>query len=186
MPRKSKKKIIENLDHAFELTLILITILSGTIAQFVADEQEVNLPPIIANMQRLSIVFIVPSILTILAWIAIYFIDDENWKMGLKTYAWSSIILLMIIEVIELFAVCRPPSYPEWINHFATAIIFVSLFLPLIPLWLIIQVLNRYKTVLKDIDFFTREGKVGKIKRYGPFVLALTVFWITYFATTSV
>jgi len=186
MPRKSKK-IVENLDHAFELTLIIITIISATIAQIVAsDEQEINIPPIIANMQRLSIVFIFPSIVTILAWIAIYFTDNETLRMRLRTYAWSSVIFLIIVEIIELFAVCSPQSYPQWVDSILMSMIFITLFFPFIPFLLIVLILDRYKIVLKNIDFFTEKGKVGTSKRYIPFCLSYIAFWITFEATTFV
>lgn len=185
MPRKGSKKIVEGLDHAFELALVLITVISGIIAQFVADEQQINLPPIIANMRRLSIVFVFPSILTISAWIVIYFIDDETQKMRLKTYAWSSIIFLIVLEVTELCVLCRPPRFPEWLNFLILFPFGLSMFFPLIPLLLIEHILNRYKTVLKDIDFFTWKGKFGTLKRYTPFLLSYIVFWLAFFAATS-
>jgi hypothetical protein len=100
MPKKGKNgTVIEELNHAFELTLIIITIVSGIVSQLISIEQQIGVPPIIANVQRFSIIFIFPTVLTILVWILTYFFDDETQKMHLRVYAWSSIIFLSILAL---------------------------------------------------------------------------------------
>ena len=187
MPRKSKKEIIKGLDHAFELALILMTVISGILVQFVATEEEIKLPPIISNMPRLSIVFIFPSILTILTWIATYFIDNETQKMRLRTYAWSSITFLALLEVFELYVLCTPPNFPEWINDTVLVVFVLGVIVfPFIPVLFVKKILNRYRTVLKDIDFFSRKGRLATLLRYTPFLLSYMVFWLTFYGATTV
>ena len=185
MPR-TQKKIVEDLDHAFELAFVLITVIAGILAQFVSTEQEVKLPPIIANMRRLSIGFIFPSILTIVSWIAIHFSDDETKRMHLRTYSWTSIIFLAILEVSELYVICRPESYPEWINFPLLFPFLLGMIFPLIPLLLTRRILNRYRIILRDIPFFTDRGKLGTLRRYMSFVLSYIVFWLSFTATIFV
>jgi len=178
MPRKSRREIVKELDHAFELALILITVISATIAQFVTTEQKINLPPIIANMQRLSIVFIFPATLAIIAWISIYFIDDESWQMRLKTYAWASITTLALFQVFELFTLCMPKTYPRWLDFFI--VLFFSAGMFFIPWLLTEKVLERYKMALKNINFFTVEGSRSKLIQLIPLFLSWVVFWLTF------
>jgi len=184
MPRRGKKKTAEDLDRAFELAVIVTTFISGTLAQVVGAEQKIDLPPIIANIRRLSIIFIFPSILTILFWITINFMDDETWKMRLKVYSWSSIIFLLILECTELYTICRPPNYPEWLVYPLIIPILFAMAFPLIPFLLIKKILNRYKTVLLDTEFFTEKGMLGTLKRYVPFLLSYIVFWTSFFIAT--
>ncbi|MDH5745057.1 MAG: hypothetical protein OEZ52_16065 [Candidatus Aminicenantes bacterium] len=181
MPRKSKKEIIEELDHAFELALILISIISGIIAQYAGTEQQEFLPPIIANMRRLSITFVFPIILTIVAWISTYFIDDENWKMRLRTYAWSSVVFSMLLEIIIFYVVCRPKNYPVWMDFPFALLLFLSQIIPIVPVFLVKNILKRYKTVLKDIKVFA-EGKFRTfVNLYVPFLSSWIIFWLAFF-----
>lgn len=185
MPRKSKKKVIGDLDHAFEFALILITIISGIIAQATTGEEKELLPPIIANIRRISIVFVFPTIFTISAWIGIYFIDDETWKMRLRTYAWGTTLILLFFQIIELYTICLHKDYPQWVGILSVIFIGFSLMAPIIPLWLLSKILMRYKTVLKDISFFTEEGKWAWIKRYTPFFWSWITFWLAFFGAMS-
>lgn len=180
MPRKDRKKSIEDLDHAFELALILITIISGIIAQAATGEEKEVLPPIVANIRRISIVFVFPTVFTILAWIGIYLIDGETWKMRLRTYAWGTILILLFFEVVELYTICLPPDYPQWVAILSTFFILISLLAPLIPLLLMTKILKRYKTALKDINFFTKEGKLATFLRYIPFCWSWITFWLAF------
>jgi len=184
--KKREKEIIEGLDHAFEFSLILITIISGTITQFVATDQQVDLPPIIANIRRLSIVFVFPSILTILTWVAIYFVDDETNKMRLRMFAWSTNIFLMMTAITELYVICLPPNSPQWVFIPLLIPVFGGMLLPFIPVVLIETIMNRYKTVLKDTDFFVKKGRFWWIKRYTPFALSYVSFWLSFLVSVSV
>lgn len=198
MPQERKKKIIEDSDHAFELALILVTIISGILAQYVPTQLEINLPPIIADMRRLSVVFIFPLILTILAWIIIYFTDNESWKMRLRTYAWSSIIFSVLLGVVEFYVICLS-KHVEWIDYiFVLGPFLFGLFIPIIPILLMRQVLKRYKMALGTIDYFSEGRKIpilyllkaplasGTLRRWAPFFLSYIVFWLAFFLTTLV
>lgn len=187
-------KKIEGMDHAFELSLILISIISGILVSYVPTEAEIDLPPIIASIKRLAIVFVFPSILTILAWVLIYFIDNESLKMHLRSYAWSSIIFSGIIGVVEFYIICCPKTYRLGLDF---VIVFVpvicGLVFPIIPFLLMWRILNRYKTAYSTISFFSYETKIrkfgrvlGKIVRYLPFIFSYVVFWLAFAWATLV
>jgi len=200
MSNKSKKKILEDCDHAFELTLILITIMLGILSQYVPTELEINLPPIIANMRRLSIIFIFPLSLTILAWITIYLIDNDYRKMHFRIYAWGSIIFSGFFGVIEFFVICHPiSSHPTWIDNvyslFLLILTLLGLLIPTIPILLIKRILERYKMALGNTKFFESNRKIPipflfrvpitieTLIRYTPFALSYIVFWLAVFLT---
>lgn len=185
MSRPNKRKIAEDLDHAFELALILSSVISGTLAQYVSVTQEIDLPPIIANLKRLSIVFVFPFVLTVLLWITMYFTDNETWKMRLRTYAWSSIIFSGILGAIEFSVVCNVTTVSESLE--ALVFIFPTLLgiiFPIIPLVLIMIVLRRYKVALGDTDFFAN-GKRSLILRYTPLFFSYATFWLSLYWTMS-
>jgi len=179
----TKKETVRELDHAFELALILINILSGILAQYTTMEQkEIVLPPIVANVRRVSIVFVFPTILIILAWVTSYFSDDETWRMRLKTYAWSSLIFLTLLASTEFYVISLPTNSPEW-TLFPIAIpILPGMVFPIIPWLLMRKVLRRYKMEVGDIRFFA-EGKLGRLNRWLPFFLAWVIFWAAFKVT---
>lgn len=176
----TKKETAKELDHAFELALILINILFGILAQYATTEQkEISLPPIIANLRRVSIVFVFPTILMILAWVVSYFFDDETWRMRLKTYAWRSLIFLTFLASTEFYVISLPQNPPEWAFYLLIIPLLFGLFLPIIPVWLMRKVLRRYRMELENIRFFA-EGKLGRLNRWLPFLLALCIFWAAF------
>jgi len=187
MPIKNNEKMVKDLDHAFELTLILSSLISGIMAQYVSVTQEITLPLIIGNLQRLSIVFVFPLGLTILIWIASYFANNESWKMYLRTYAWSSMIFEGLMELIMFFVICPFPMGFEYLGVFVFGIPFwFGIFLPLIPLLLIIVILQRYRIALETTTFFSRQGIVPTLLRYTPFTIAYILFWLVFFWGASI
>ena len=174
--------IIENLDHAFEVALILVTIISATFGQYASTGQEMHLPPIVADLRRLSIVFILPSILAIMAWIGVYFTVSENWKMYLRTYAWSLLLFLMFLELLEFYVICGFTERPEWWSYTLIIPILFCLFVPIIPLLLIKRVLKGYERALryKAHRFFVLDGKLTLLRKYLPFILSWLTFWLVF------
>jgi len=185
MPR-NRSKVIQELDHAFELALLLLSIILAIMAQFTVGEYQEFLPPIIGNIRRLSIVFIFPTILTIIAWITIYFINSETWKMRLRTYAWGSIILLTFFEISEFYVICRPSIYPPWLDFLMVLFLGPSVLFPVFSWWLIGKVLERYQIALKENEFFKGEGKLAKLKRRLPFLISWGIFWLAFYWATLV
>jgi len=193
MSRQDSNKEIENLDHAFEVALILVTVISATFAQYATVEQ-LQLPPIIADLRILSIIFIFPSILAIIVWIGVHFTDDENRKMYLRTYAWSLLLFLIFIELLEFYVICVPTEgRSEWWFNLIFIPFLLYLIVPLIPLLLIEKILGGYEVALKYTahDFFVMKNNrksaicVFVIKKYLPFALSWLTFWLVYFAGTS-
>lgn len=187
-------KKIENMDHAFELSLILVTIISGILAQYVPTEVEINLPPVIASMRRVSIIFVFPMILTIFAWIVSCFVDSESLKMHLRSYSWSSIIFSGILGVIEFYVVCSPKGSPEWLHAvFLFILVIFGLMFPIIPIFFTWRILERYKMAYGTawpFPYKEEMGKLGRLVRYCifalPFVLSCGVFWLAFLWTTLV
>jgi len=178
---ETNKKIIEDIDHAFELMLVIIVLISGMIVQLVGSPQQViSLPPIIANMHRVSIVFVFPSILIVLAWITAYFQDDETQKMRLKAFAWCLVLFLAIFEVFELYTVSRPENFPEWLNFPLVVLLLFGMLIPIIPYWLYRKILKRYKLVLQSTNFFA-SGKLAMLFRYLPLLFAYIFFWFAFY-----
>jgi len=182
----SRRSAVGDLDHAYELVLILLNILFGIFLQHTTTEEAESLPPIIANLRRLSIAFVFPVVLTITAWVCIYFVDDENWKMRLRTYAWSSAILLAVLEITVLYVVCLPPNSPDWLFFPMVVIFMLSTLFPVISWWLMRRVMERYRTSLKKLPFFTESGKMGTFKRLLPFGFSLGTFWLAFLLSTLV
>jgi hypothetical protein len=180
MPRINKNRIVGDMDHAFEVVLIIITIISGIVAQAATGEEQQFLPPIIENIRKMSVVFVFPTIFTVAVWIFIYFTDDENWRMRYRTYSWGTALILLSFEATELYVICLPKNHPEWAVDVPIFVGFVSFIVPVIPFLLLLRILGRYKTVLKDIPFYTEEGIWAKVKRYGPYVLSCATFWFLF------
>jgi hypothetical protein len=181
MPRINKNRIIGDADHAFEFVLIIITIISGIIAQAATGEEQHFLPPIIENIRKMSVVLVFPTIFTVAVWIFIYFTDDENWKMRYRTYSWGTALILLFFEAIELYMICLPKNHPEWAVAVPIFVGVVTFLVPVIPFLLLSRILGHYKTVLKDIPFYTEEGIWAIVKRYVPFVLSCATFWFLFF-----
>ena len=185
-------KKIEHLDHAFEVTLILVTIISATFAQYATVEQKIQLPPIIADLRILSIIFVFPSILAIIVWIGVHFTDDENRKMYLRTYAWSQLLFLVFMELLEFYVICGPTEgrpQIEWWFDLMVIPIFLYLVFPIIPLLLIEKILRGYEVALRYTahDFFVMKKNrksaicIFIIKKYLPFVLSwLITLWLVF------
>lgn len=182
----NKKEIIGNLDKGFELLLVLTTIISGSIAQFISGKENIELPPIIENLSRLSIIFIFPVIFLIISWVSTYFIDDENKKMHLRTYSWSLIITIIALEIIELYVLCRPENYPVWLDVIVIIPVFFVLLFPLLQFWLITKIHEKYRAELSNITFFSKLGKLGFLIRNFGVILASVTFWCFFMLVTFV
>lgn len=159
MPRKNKKKIVEDLDHAFEFTLILTNITTTALALGVSNIPQGLRGPLAFYS------YILPAILAIVAWISIYLTDDKTWKMQLRTYSWSSVIILACLEFLHVF-----------IAVFSWFYVFTLLF-PFIPWVILTRILKRYKKGVGNIYFFTDSGLLGVLRRYMPFLLSWATFW---------
>ena len=133
-----KKKIIEDLDHAFELALILITLITGILSQYVPTATEFELPPIIANLKRMSIIFIFPLLLAIIVWLGVYFIRNEDRKMFLRTFAWTSVILNAVLGFVEFYLFAFSKILPELLNAIVVVVpIIFGILFPVIPGFLV-------------------------------------------------
>lgn len=176
-----RKNIIKDLDHAFELALIIFNIILAIIIQYVLGLDVKALPMIIENISKLTIAFILPVMITLVIWIIIHFIDNETWKMRLRTFAWSSIVFLIFTITFTLLVVSIFPDLMYSSDLTALYIVTMFLIIPIIPLYLVSKVLNRYKKALNNIEFFTASGKSGSFKRYLPFLLSWGIYFVIVF-----
>jgi hypothetical protein len=180
MTQKPENEVVEGLDHAFEFLLLLLSILFSIISLYTTTEE--HLPLVMRDIRDLSVLLIFPTALIIFAWVSIHFTDDENWKMRLRIYCWTSALLLAVVHLMEFYIVCRGGLLTEAVYWYDYPFIVLSLagLLGVIPLWLITKVINRYKTGLQDSFFFTLKGKHRILNHYGPFAVSLFVFWLAY------
>lgn len=185
MQPEDTKEVAKDLDHAYELALILSSVLSGILSQYVSIQQELNLPPIIANLRRLSLIFIFPTILMILAWIMIYFTDNKTWKMRFRTYSWSSLFFLVGAEIVEFYVILVPKGSPVWV-FFPIAPFLIGFLIPVIPFYAVKKVLKRYRISFNETAFYCRKGRTGKILRYAPAFIAYLIFWLSFYLTTQI
>ncbi len=179
-------KTVADLDHAYELSLVLTSIFSGILVQFVSDKP-VELPPIIGNLQKFSVVFVLPTIIMIFAWILIYFTDNKVRKMQLRTYSWALLILTATLELIELYVVVvRLPEGPTWLAYSVLIPLGFSFIFPVIPFLLLRSILKRYKMELGPTYPKSRNRLTMAIKDYVPVVIAWVVVILSFLLTLSI
>lgn len=186
MSSENDRKIVERADRAFELLITLIVIITGLVSQYLPivmtdPQQAANLPTVIANLKRFSLVFFLPLIATIAAWLVIYFIDNETGKMRLRVFSWGPIIFSTILGAAEYYAVFCSFLVPQWL-HFALGIfvVYFCLLFPIIPLLVLTKIMQRYKMGLSNVNFFQGGGWLITAKRYTPFLASYIIFWSAY------
>lgn len=173
----------EDFDHAFEFILVAINVVSAMIAQYAGQLKEP--PPIVATVGRFLVSMIFPTILTIIVWTMSYFTDDETWKMRLKSYSWGYAISLSFFEVAILIVISIGPTFPHGPTFFflpdllIAAFFMLSVFIPVVPFFILRRILKCYNSRLKEIAFFTERGDIGEIKRFIPILMAWLTFWLT-------
>jgi hypothetical protein len=179
-------RIVERADRAFELLITLIIIITGVVDRYLPTamedpQQATNLPTVIANLKGFSLVFFIPLIGTIGAWILVYFTDDETLKMQLRVFCWGSIIFSAILGIVEYYAVFCAFLVPQWLHiMLGLFVIFSCLLIPIIPLLILRKIVHRYKIGLSNADFFQGEGWAAAAKRYAPFLVSYVIFWSAY------
>jgi len=106
--------------------------------------------------------------------------------MRFRTYAWSSLIFLGMIEIVEFYAVLVPRPAPDWMFYPTIPLLIFGFLVPIIPLFIVKKVLKRYRISFSEIIFYSKKGKAGKVQRYAPALLAYVVFWLSFYLTTQI
>lgn len=189
MHEEEKRKKIEDLDHAFELVLIIVNILFTSIILYVQAKPEKELPLIISSVQKISVLLVFPIVLTLVAWVAIPFVDDETWKMRLRTFSWGSLILLVMIQITEFYVMSRNlPSAEnmQWFDYIFMLVFLFGFLIPTIPSLLMRRILKSYGKVSPESHFFKVKGIRGNLNRYISFAFSILVFWSFFILTILV
>lgn len=179
----------ESLDHAFEIVLLLWSILFATFFQYMSwlwpREKWEGVSSFVWGF------FLVPLIIIIFTWLYGQTVTDTNEKMSCRTIAWMlsfaniwsySWVVSLIIDV----GITRNMSELAAGIGFM-AVIFFNIFI--VPTWLF-QLLRRiirlYQKESPELDFWKNRGKwtYRRAQRIGFMIVGIIIFLIIVYIST--
>jgi len=117
---------IERLDRSMDFVLVLLSIISAALFQFVTalpydSSKETEVATFIFFMRFSLKLLFLPFLPLILMWLAMHVMRNENWRMLLRSMVWDFATTAMALNVIVLIMLgfnlkMEPLKYPDIIT----------------------------------------------------------------------
>jgi len=167
----------ERIDHAFELLLVLSSIVAAALYEHTGVEP-IDLPPILKSIPAALNFLFLPFIILIPLWIYLLITTNQKIQTALRIYLWSLIVFHLLLLVMEFIVMSRLGS--EYIPLFGILFIF-ALIVPILPglvVWYIISSYGdslprlRFSRILKPLLFLIAYGTIWVILIIAMLVIA--------------
>jgi len=167
---------VEKIDHAFELVLVLLSIISAALYQHATVEVEDLTPAFESISQALKFLFF-PFLIIVPLWVYVSITTNQRVQTILRVYIWSLIIFQLFLLVAGFSLQSRifveyNPSLPAIQQVAMTLFAFLIIFSTLVPFFsglIVWGIVSVYENALPTLKLSAKSK-----------ILIIFVAWITF------